>query len=524
MYCGAYSHNKIMKIPDIELTETIEPEECRRLIYQRRYTAGDGKTYNLKLQEETIIKSQDLGVIQENDNSVSCEGQELSIGGHIIKDAIKISQIKVTLLQEKYLAMGNRVEVISDHLRLPRECKKSTGGCVTAYRTYIWPVPPSRCNLEKVQDLNMASERGYLVDHQKKVVLKPGDTIPAPGRCPSVKIVTTEYEDLFLAKSGDFPILNDEVEIDIFARALTDYSIFQLEEEMNNQALRIKQDLCQNRFLFKDDKIHRVHQNSFASRKGDVIYLFECNPRGGIVKQLPDCYQHIPIESPKGFVNSMTRVFQNHSALTPCNKDFPMEILVKEGWVSIDPEIKKIDPPEHLPLDNYKSNHIDLAKGGLYTSDELANWRQHIEDGTYTDAIMGTIAYGTCVNSGNCGSTSSSSINYDLGKLNPLENLEKELNFYNKVNKWLEQNVAKLCVLVLFIEIVKMLITITVLVTTVIKEGIDGLKAIFIMTFCSGYENFRKLRKRARKANRTDSRERVRLEPRIGGRDSETEN
>ena len=56
LYCGAYSHSKLMKIPDIEITQPIEQDECRKLLYSRKYTAADGITYPLKLQEETLIK------------------------------------------------------------------------------------------------------------------------------------------------------------------------------------------------------------------------------------------------------------------------------------------------------------------------------------------------------------------------------------------------------------------------------------------------------------------------------------
>ena len=125
---------------------------------------------------------------------------------------------------------------------------------------------------------------------------------------------------------------------------------------------------------------------------------------------------------------------------------------------------------------------------------------------------MGTLAFGTCVNNGNCGATSSS-VNYDLGKLNPFNTLEKELGVYEEVKTWLKEHVAILCVMVLLLEFTKMLITISVIVTTVIKEGVAGLKAIIIMTFCSGYENFRKLRKRAKRNRNQEHHERIRMEP-----------
>ena len=514
LYCGAYSHSKIMKIPQTEINENLEPEACRRLIYQRRYTAPDGQVHTLKLQEETIIESQDLGAIHETENAVSCEGQEISINGHIIKDALQISQIKVTLLQEKYLNTGSRMEVVSDHIRLPRECKKSVGGCITAHRTYIWTAPASKCNLERIQDLDLAAIGEYLVDHHRKVVLRPGDVFPAPGRCPSVKLIATEYEGFFLApaeKEG-FSVLSDAVEIDIFARSLTDYALFEAEQLMNQNSEAVQADLCRNQFVFNDDRIHRLEDNSFASRKGDIIYLFSCTRRGGVVKQEKGCYRDIPVEG-GGFVNSLTRVFQNNSSPTVCNRHFPLEVHTKEGWVSISPDIKEVETPEERSLKHYQAHHEDLAKGGLYTATELISWRQHLEDGSYSDAILKTISYGACVNEGTCPSGEGSSrINFDLTRLNPLQHLE-DLGIWKRAENWLTKHVAILCLLVLLLESFKFLATALILVTTFLREGTAGLQAILVLTFCSSYTKYRKIRKRGKRLATEDPVDQLPMRP-----------
>ena len=501
LYCGAYSHSKLMKIPDIEVTQPLEADECRKLLYSRKYTAADGNIYPLKLQEETLIKSMDLGVITEGDNSVSCEGQEVQIAGHVIKDAVQVSQIKITLLQEKYQAVNSRIEVVRDHLRLPRECKKMTGGCITAERTYIWTAPSSRCNLEKVQELDLTQVGKYLVDHGRKVLLRPGDSFPAPGRCPSVKLTSTEYNEFYLApaEAAGFTPLTDEVEIDIFSRSLTDYSLYEAERLFEENSEAVRDNLCKHEFLFNDDRIHKLDGNSFASRKGDTVYLFECTERGGVIKQEKHCFKDIPIEG-GGFVNSLTRVYQNDSSPTTCNKHFPLEIRTKQGWVSINPEIKEVSKPEDKHLEHYKTHHEDLAKGGLYTGKELTSWRQHLEDGSYTDAIMGTIAYGTCINSGQCPPGGGNSrINFDLTRLNPLSDIEEELNVWHSVEKWLTKHVAILCCLVLALEAFKLLTTVVIIITTFTKEGFAGLKAMLIFTFCSAYTTYRKIRRRGKR-------------------------
>ena len=47
----------------------------------------------------------------------------------------------------------------------------------------------------------------------------------------------------FWLKGGDFTLINDEVEIDVFSRALADYGVFMMETEMNSQARKVKKEL-----------------------------------------------------------------------------------------------------------------------------------------------------------------------------------------------------------------------------------------------------------------------------------------
>ena len=49
-FCGAFSHFKIMDVPDIQITEPINSMECRNLVNRKTYTTPDGKTHQIKLQ------------------------------------------------------------------------------------------------------------------------------------------------------------------------------------------------------------------------------------------------------------------------------------------------------------------------------------------------------------------------------------------------------------------------------------------------------------------------------------------
>ena len=89
---------------------------------------------------------------------------------------------------------------------------------------------------------------------------------------------------------------------------------------------------------------------------------------------------------------------------------------------------------------------------------------------------------------------------YDLSKLNPLGKLSSEFNFWRKLQDMLKKYAAELCVIVILMESIKFFTIIVLFITTLVKEGIEGLKAVIIMSCCTGYLNYRKIKRRTRRA------------------------
>jgi hypothetical protein len=490
---------KLMVVPDIELNVPVSSMECRDLVMKKKYTTLDGKTHKIALQEENIIKSQDLGLIHDEDDKVSCEGQGIRIQDHLINDAVQVSQIKIVIQKEAYSTDAKgRVEVLGDHLRLPKTCKSVRGSCQTAGKTYFWTPPDSKCPLEKVRNVRMRPSGKYMVDDDNKVLLKILGQVPAPSKCPTTTIMTTEYPDLYLATEGNFPNLGNEVQIDTFVAALADYTMFHTEQEIQKAAIEAKEKLCQQKYQLEDGDIHRVDKDHFASRKGDVAYLFQCKQKTGTVKTMETCYKDIPIE-PNGFVNALTKVFTEKSAPVRCNPNFPLEIHTNEGWITLSPSPKQVQTPEKLPITHYLINHKDLVGGGIYTQDELKNWRDHLEDGTFQDAIMGTLTYGVCVNSGDCEGADGSSANYDLSRLNPLLKGLQQLDMWTQLDNFLKEYATYLAVVVILIETFRLFSMVILFITTLMREGLSGLLAIMFMTCCGEIHKYQKIRRRRKR-------------------------
>ena len=109
-YCGAYSHQKLATIPDIEINVPVTPSHCLDMVHQQVFTTPDKRQENIKIGTLNIIKSFDLGTIQANDDGVSCRGQSQRIGINIVEDILQVSQWKILVKQENYMAKDKRVE------------------------------------------------------------------------------------------------------------------------------------------------------------------------------------------------------------------------------------------------------------------------------------------------------------------------------------------------------------------------------------------------------------------------------
>ena len=500
-YCGAYSHYKLMAVPDIEVTQNLSKMECQQLISTKIFKTPDGKSHQISLQATIVIKSEDLGLIKDGDDKVSCEGEEYRIGRNIINNVLKVSQYKVTLKREKYMMdQKGRMEVSTDHMRLPRSCRFSQMGCQTSMKTYIWMPPESKCNYQQLRRTKMKSTGDYLIDDKNKILLKVLGKTPAPSKCPTSTLILTEYPDIFLTTNENFPKFGEEIEIDTFITSLADYTLFSAERAIQQATSVAQSRICQQRYTMNDEEIHSLGEGHYGSRNGDVIYLFSCEKKIGRIDPKKQCYEDIPIQN--GFVSPISRLLLTQSAPVRCNKHFPMEIKTNEGWITLNPSLKKVQPPLQMPFDHYRMNHKDLVGGGIYTQYELTSWRQHLDDRNFQDALVGTLSYGVCVNTGNCEELSTStSTNFDLTRLNPLIILD-ELNIWEKFDKFLKDYSTYLAVIVILIETTKFISMIVVYVTTLLQQGMSGFVSIVFLTCCGSVQRYRELKRKAAKRKR----------------------
>ena len=102
-YCSAYGYIKHVKMPEIAVSKTISPQMCQTIISTGRFISDDGVSHPVSLQTENIIHTQELGTIELGDNSVTCRGMPMTVGGHVINYIYVARQYVITLRNQDYL-------------------------------------------------------------------------------------------------------------------------------------------------------------------------------------------------------------------------------------------------------------------------------------------------------------------------------------------------------------------------------------------------------------------------------------
>ena len=483
-YCGAYSHTKLAKTPDIEVTYPVSPPACLNIVNTGVFTTPSNTRHKITLNAENIIKSEDSGALTIGDNSVSCRGQAMKFGSFLVEDILEVSQYKVTIIKEKFLVgSDHRVETVANHMRLPMRCSVTSPGCQTHDTTYVWIPPRDLCNLEEIRTVHMEIDHDYLVDYENKVLLKAGAHIPAPAGCPTTLLFATEYDNLLLAKPGvKWPKMKDDADITTFIKARDDYITFEFEKRIADQEAQLKSRSCHDSLKNRQNELVQLDGPYFIRRNGDVVEHFKCaQKKGQLVDNLEVCHDEIPIV--EGYVRVSTKTFTAHSAPRPCNKHFGLKVLTSEDvWIELNPEAKKIPEPANLPAIEHDLHHEDLSDGGIYTETELEAWTRHLELGDIVDAVTKSITYGVCQAQDECESHPAIP-SYDLSLLTQRIGMGP-IGLWQRIDDSVKHWGSYVSILVILIEMWHLGLFATMTALAFAADGMIGVRAIIYRVIC----------------------------------------
>ena len=238
-----------------------------------------------------------------------------------------------------------------------------------------------------------------------------------------------------------------------------------------------------------------------SRRNGDTVELFSCKEKEAKIREEKVCYNAIPIV-PSGFVKVENRIFTSSSKIIECNIHFPLKVKAKEGWIEINPVIKKITPPQELPSTG-PIEHLDMAQGGIYTTEELSSWRRHLELGDVHQAISTSIAHGVCIGNRMCEATpGSNQPQYSLSALQMLPDA-LEISIWSTISQHIRDYGTYISILVLLIEFIRITSFLVMFLNTLILDGLLAAKALLYLTICNTYHQTQKVQRRRKRQKQT---------------------
>ena len=497
MHCGMFSHQELLRIPDIEIKQDVSLHQCQNMITTGYWTTREGTTHKIKVGEESIVHVSEKGVLHEDSNKIWCEGEDLKMDNNIIEGVMKMVQYRTIIEEEKFIVEKKRVEVINNHVKLQAECTVETGGCI-GQKTYLWNPPSSQCPLVKINTGKFVSEQGWIVEHNAKLLFKISETGQAPFGCPPGDIYHTEYADLYLTKEKNYPHIDEAIEIGLYVKQSSDYVLYEAERLTMNIAESTYRDMCKQLYEKSKDEVIPMTNGKFGRRSGDILYTFGCVKKTGKLMASRECHDRIPLES-NIFVDSTTRIGTRHATIKECNDLFPEAVRVKEGWVSL-PNLKPIQEPSQFQGRKTNVTHEDMSRGGLYTTEEIEQWEKFISYGDFRESILSSLSTGACVHREICKADKERQLpSYNLNKL--LEEVREEMNPMSRFKETIKDYGAYLSACVIFSWICRVVLWAALLFNTIIREGRNVAVALLYATCCGTLYKTGKIRRHNNKRN-----------------------
>ena len=513
LMCGAFSHERMIEVPEIEIVQATSANQCENMVNTNTFTSKYGTTHGIAMNTETVFSVNELGMTHtESSGKIWCQGQQLKIGDTVVNDVLVMSQYRITLEKEEYLSSSpqaqtlHQVEATFDHVKLPKSCTASAGGCVTRDWTYIWDPAPIACPLMKVQEGNFVHENGYLVDHQLKLLFKTtGENSGLPG-CPPGKLVYTEQRGIVLSKNSGYPWIDRQLDLATWSDQKDDYIAYTLERAAGKLENNIEKKLCNSKFAELTDSSTQVipmKNDKFAKRLGDILFIFKCPEKIGKVAPMKNaCINKVPLEGGL-YMNPFTRIASKHASKMDCSSHFPLTILSEDGWITISDTIQPAIAPREMKLLDEKVEHENMKTGGIYRPEALSQFEDILEYGSFHEATMETLGYGICRKEGGpCESSvghsqSMSAPIYDLTKLT--EKIENQFSMMSQIDAWITKYGGYLALINIIGWTAQLLIAGGMIMVTTMKDGLAaGIAAIYAV-LCFLPNQVGKVRRQAQK-------------------------
>ena len=420
IYCGAYSHMKLLRPPILNEAVKMSAEECKKISRTRIYTLPTGKSYPLTVNVVTNIPLIEHGSVNWEANNMFCQGTDVMYHGELHKNVlvyttlvIKVTEVVLDTNREAWIDQMSQVQ-------LPDRCMhKKT--CETDTATYVDVEQPPTCQLERVRTITMRTiiqgNQEIYVDDDSMLVLQPAGLAPVPEECGVTHVHGTQFNVLFVTEDPNVHVPDLEsinLDYDTALAVQGDYIRFRTDQLRREAEDQISTRICRSG-VHLHDVVPVTQDGRVLRRRGDLVQQIQCQPVRVIVAvgttPSSQCYpDHLPgyWNGELILINSETRVItplaQVHQA--NCSQDDTVFLLDSSGAVFLyaNPEIRAQPKGSLLSRLEILPHHSSEYKGTsvLYTSQEYRQLHRFLLEHHARKSVRQKLLDAAC-DGGRCG-------------------------------------------------------------------------------------------------------------------------
>ena len=390
IYCGAYSHMKLLRPPILNEAVKMSAEECKKISRTRIYTLPTGKSYPLTVNVVTNIPLIEHGSVNWEANNMFCQGTDVMYHGELHKNVlvyttlvIKVTEVVLDTNREAWIDQMSQVQL------------------------------PDRCMHKKTCETDTA----IYVDDDSMLVLQPAGLAPVPEECGVTHVHGTQFNVLFVTEDPNVHVPDLEsinLDYDTALAVQGDYIRFRTDQLRREAEDQISTRICRSG-VHLHDVVPVTQDGRVLRRRGDLVQQIQCQPVRVIVAvgttPSSQCYpDHLPgyWNGELILINSETRVItplaQVHQA--NCSQDDTVFLLDSSGAVFLyaNPEIRAQPKGSLLSRLEILPHHSSEYKGTsvLYTSQEYRQLHRFLLEHHARKSVRQKLLDAAC-DGGRCG-------------------------------------------------------------------------------------------------------------------------
>ena len=386
------AHQRLAKIPSIELPVEVSRDDCHSLVTTEEYEGPDGQRHRVPLGKTTVLTFYEKGRQEVSGDSVVCQGEQVKLGDRVLDGVAILEQIKLTTETRKFRfeAATLGIQVKEEHRVLP--CTAFYHYCVTSEGTYLWE-ELQRTQFQRVRHFTARTvqeeEQQTLISNQQKLRLMLGEQEKYDGRI----YYLTKYQNIYVVE-GDAeyldPFPSDHLQLAAWIAARDDYITWSMEEKIMKAYRAISSNQCQRRkdilhtqlatSFTNPEGSHHIHldHNKFGAIVGETLFTYQCQPVVVQPRAESRCTKELPVSlnGHKYFLEPVSRLLKRYGNPVPCSHLMPSKFLTSQGqWIAATPQLMVTAAPEEM-IDipeggDFNLNHTDMTEGGLYTTQQV---------------------------------------------------------------------------------------------------------------------------------------------------------